>query len=31
VKKAMAHLKVNTYVAVGEKTFDYYMEYEGVE
>ncbi|MCX5828030.1 MAG: ATP-binding protein [Deltaproteobacteria bacterium] len=31
VKKAMKRLNVHTYVAVGEKTFDYYMEYEGAE
>lgn len=31
VKKAMKRLNVQTYVAVGEKTFEYFMEYEGEE
>ena len=31
VEKAMRLLKVYTYVAVGEKTFDYFMKYEGEE
>lgn len=31
VEKAKRLLKVFTYTAVGEKTFDYYMEYEGDE
>jgi len=31
VKKAMDLLKVRTFTAVGEKTFEYYMQYEGGE
>ena len=29
VEKAKQLLKVLTFTAVGEKTFDYFMEYEG--
>lgn len=29
VKKAMQKLKVNSFKEVGERTFDYYLEYEG--
>jgi hypothetical protein len=31
VEKAKELLKVNTFTAVGEKTFEYFMEYEGEE
>jgi hypothetical protein len=31
VEKAMKLLKVRTFTAVGEKTFEYFMEYEGEE
>jgi len=31
VQKAMQILKVKTFTAVGEKTFDYFMQYEGEE
>ena len=31
VEKAKQLLKVQTFIAVGEKTFEYFMKYEGEE